>query len=165
MASPSSGGVSSREPYGGVSEQLQALYEANEGFDVIQTTVSVGPEEFAAGAERGDVAEVRIEVEGGDGLLAVPGDGEWTRPGGVVEGGRPLPVAAEELVRRQTGVDCTVEELHSVSLVCLQCEESGEQVWELVALFGAAVESGSGSEAPAAEAVWCEGLSGSSRAF
>ena len=153
--------MSVRQPSGEVSAYLDSLYEEYEGFDVAQTTVGVDPEEFAAVAERGDVAEVRVRVEGADGLLAVPGDDEWSRPGGVVDDGRPLATAAEDLVRRQTGVDCTVEELRRVSLVCLQCEATGDQVWELRALFGA--EAGSGT--PAAEAAWRDQLPDPSAAF
>lgn len=153
--------MSDPEPTGAVSARLEALYDAYEGFDVTQTTAGVGPEEFDDVAERGDVAEVRVHVESGDGLLAVPVDVEWTRPGGVVDGERSLEAAAEGLVRRQTGVDCSIEELLRVSLVCLQCEASGEGVWELVALFGAAAESGD----PAAGAAWRDGLPESSRAI
>lgn len=146
--------MSIRQPSGEVSSSLEALYEEYEGFDVSQTTVGVDPEEFAVVAERGDVAEVRVRVEGTEGLLAVAGDDDWTRPGGVVDGDRPLAVAAEELVRRQTGVTCSVEELRSVSLVCLQCEASGDQVWELRTLFGA--EAGAGT--PTEGAAWREEL-------
>lgn len=153
--------MSVRQPSEDVSTYLDSLYEEHDGFDVNQTTVGVAPDEFAAVAERGDVAEVRVQVEGAEGLLAVPGDDEWTRPGGVVEGDRPLAATAEELVRRQTGVDCTVESLQSVSLVCLQCEESGDQVWELQALFTAAAESG----APSADAAWRDQLPNYSTAF
>jgi ADP-ribose pyrophosphatase YjhB (NUDIX family) len=153
--------MSGRDPSESVAAPLESLYEAHEGFDVSQTTVAVGPEEFAAVAERGGVTEVRVEVEGSDGLLAVANEGEWIRPGGVVEGERPLSVAAEELVRRQTGVECSVEELHRVALVCLQCEASEDEAWELRAIFGAAVESG----APTAGAAWCDGFAGGSRTF
>jgi ADP-ribose pyrophosphatase YjhB (NUDIX family) len=146
--------MSVRQPSGEVSAYLESLYEEFEGFDVAQTTVGVDPEDFATVAERGDVAEVRVSVEGNDGLLAVPGDDEWARPGGVVAGGLALAAPPEDIVRRQTGVDCAVEELRRVSLVCLQCEATGDQVWELRALFGA--EAGAGT--PAADAAWREEL-------
>lgn len=155
--------MSDRGPSGAAAARLESLYDAYEGFDVTQTTVSVAPEDFDAVRDRGDVAEVRVHVESGDGLLAVPGDDAWTRPGGVVDGERPLGAAAEALVRRQTGVECSIEELRRVSLDCLQCEATGDQVWELVALFGATAESGT----PTAGAAWREGLPGpgSSRAL
>ncbi|MFW5964522.1 MAG: hypothetical protein ACOCQM_06620, partial [Natronomonas sp.] len=108
---------------GGVSAYLDALYERYEGFDVQQTTVSVDSEEFESVEGRGDIAEVRVRVEGADGVLAVSGDDEWVTPGGVVEEGS-LPAAARELVERQTGVDCRIEALDRVSLVCLQCDAS-----------------------------------------
>ncbi|QLD88493.1 hypothetical protein HWV07_05370 [Natronomonas salina] len=153
--------MTARQPSEGVSSYLDSLYDAYDGFDVTQTTVSVDPEEFEAVAERGDVAEVRVQVEGAEGLLAVPGDDEWARPGGLVTGDRPLDATAEELVRRQTGVDCTVEDLRKVTLLCLQCEATGDQVWELVALFEATALAGT----PTAEAAWRDRLPGSSAAF
>lgn len=146
--------MSVRQPSETVSAHLDSLYAAFDGFDVTQTTVSVAPEEFAAVEERGDVAEVRARIESEEGLLAVPEDGEWVRPGGVVEGEDPLPEAAERLVGGQTGVDCSLEELRRVSLVSLQCEASGDQVWELKALFAGTAESGTLDDG----AVWRESL-------
>lgn len=153
--------MSVRQPSEGVSSHLDALYEKYDGFDVDQTTVGVDPAEFEAVAGGGDVVEVRVHVEGSEGLLAVPGDDEWARPGGVVEGDRPLAATAEELVGQQTGVDCSVETLRSVSLVCLQCEETGEQAWALQALFAATA----GTETPAAGAAWRDQLPSYSTAF
>lgn len=153
--------MSVRQPSEGVSSYLDSLYAKYDGFDVTQTTVTVDPEEFAAVAERGDVAEVRVQVEGAEGLLAVPGDDEWAMPGGEVAGDRPLAATAEELVRRQTGVDCAVDDLRKVTLLCLQCEATGDQVWELVALFEATARAGT----PTAGAAWREQLPGSSAAF
>ncbi len=172
---------------------LDALYDSYDGFDVSQTTVSVGAEEFAAFADRGDVVEVRVRVEGSEGLLGVPGDGrvpaggddgsrevatdgadgdgplpraerwqdggndtdgDWRTPGGIVDGRNSLASAAEVLVHDQTGVDCRVEDLLRVSLVSVQCEETGDEVWELTALFAGRPEMG----APRRGAAWCEQL-------
>lgn len=154
--------MTDRQPSGEATALLETLYEEYEGFDVTQTTVSVDPEEFDA-IDAGDVVEVRVRIEGSDGLLAVPADGEWERPGGVVpvDGERSLSSAGEELVRQQTGVDCHIEELCRVSLVCLQSEASGEKRWRVSALFSATVESGT----PTAGAAWRESLPESSAAF
>lgn len=151
------------QPSEAVAAHLERLYEAHDGFDVNQTTVSVSREEFATVAERGDVAEVRVRVESSDGLLAVEeghGDGPTT-PGGVVEDDRTLQIAAREKVREQTGVECRIEGLERVTIGCLQCEESGDEVWELSALFSAAAES----VPPDGRASWRDRLPGSSLAF
>jgi len=165
--------MSTREPTEAVSSHLDALYEAFDGFDVTQTTVSVDAEEFAA-FEGCGVTEVRVQVEGSEGVLAVPDGGEWAPPGGVVEGGHSLSAAAERLVRDQTGVDCTVEDLLRVSLVCLQREDEGgrpggdgdrnpDQAWELHALFSGSVRT-DGAE-PGSGAAWRESLPEPSAAF
>lgn len=148
-------------PSADISAHLDALYEEFDGFDVNQTTVSVGGEEFDERKERGDIVEVQVRVEGTDGVLAVPAEDEWAKPGGIVDGQTQLSTAAGELVRQQTAVDCQIEELIRVSLVCLQSERSGDQVWRLSALFAADAESGS----PAGDAAWREQLPESSRAF
>jgi ADP-ribose pyrophosphatase YjhB (NUDIX family) len=156
--------MSSPEISGGVSAYLDALYEQYEGFDVQQTTVSVDPEEFDSVDTRGDIAEVRVRVEGTDGVLAVSGDDEWVTPGGVVEAGTSLSAAASELVERQTGVDCHIEGLDRVSLVCLQCDGSDREVWQLSALFEASVDDAE-TTAPAEGAAWRQSLSESTVAF
>lgn len=146
--------MSVRQPSETVSAHLDSLYAAFDGFDVTQTTVSVGPDEFAAVEERGDTAEVRARIESERGLLAVPDGDEWRRPGGVVDGESPLSEAAERLIEGQTGIDCSLEKLRCVSLVCLQCEERDDQTWELKALFvGTAA-----AETPSGEAIWRESL-------
>lgn len=156
--------MSSPDISGGVSAYLDALYERYEGFDVQQTTVSVDSEEFESIEGRGNIAEVRVRVEGADGVLAVSGDDEWVTPGGVVESGS-LPAAASELVERQTGVDCRIEALDRVSLVCLQCDDSGRKVWQLSALFEASADGDAETPTPVEGASWRQSVSESSAAF
>ncbi len=157
--------MSSPDISGGVSAYLDALYERYEGFDVQQTTVSVDSEEFDSVDTRSDIAEVRVRVEGADGVLAVSGDDEWVTPGGVVEAGGSLPAAARELVERQTGVDCRIETLERVSLVCLQCDASEREVWQLSALFEASADGDAETTTPAEGAAWRQSVSESSAAF
>lgn len=153
--------MSEPTPSEDVAARLEALYDAYDGFDVTQTTVTVGRSEFESVESRGDVAEVRVRVRGADGVLAVTEDDERVTPGGVVDGDGPLTDAAAELVAEQTGVDCRIEGLDRVSLACLQCEETGAEVWELSALFAAVADS----QAPADGAAWCERLPDHSVAF
>jgi hypothetical protein len=151
--------MSGRHPSADVATYLDALYEHHDGFDVTQTTVSVDPEEFTEAATDGDVARVQARIEGADGLLAVPGEDGWALPNAVVD--EPSDEAAGDVVREQTGVEPIIEALREVSLVCLQCEELGEEVWELSAVFEGVVESGT----PTGEAAWREGLPEQSAAF
>lgn len=151
--------MSGRHPSADVAAYLDALYEHHDGFDVTQTTVSVDPAEFSDAQEHGDIARVQARIEGADGLLAVPDDDGWSVPHAVVD--EPSREAAVDIVREQTGVEPAIEALRSVSLVCLQCEELGDEVWELSAVFEGEVESGT----PTEEAAWCEGLPEPSAAF
>lgn len=151
--------MSGRHPSDDVAAYLDALYERHDGFDVTQTTVSVDPEEFADAREQGDVARVQVHIEGTNGLLAVPNGGDWTVPEAIVE--EPSLDVAGDIVREQTGIEPNVEALRSVSLVCLQCEELGEEVWELSAVFEGSVESGTPNEG----AVWRESLPEQSVSF
>lgn len=144
-----------------VAAYLDALYDGYEGFDVTQTTVSVGPAEFSEIEARGDVAEARVRVEGADGVLAVPDGDEWVSPGGVVDDAESLSDAAGRMVREQTGVDCDVEGLHRVSIACVQCEEIGDEVWELTAVFAGSAEP----ETPEGDATWRDSLSDLPAAF
>lgn len=146
--------MSTRQSSSTVSGHLDRLSEHYDGFDVQQTTVTVGPEEFESAAERGDTAEVRVRIEGSDGVLAVR-DGEgWAIPGGVVSAAdgatHSLSAVAPELVRKQTGVECRIDDLLELSLVCLQCDVSGDQVWKLSALFAGTAEFGT----PVEGATW-----------
>lgn len=151
--------MSGRHPSDDVAAYLDALYERYDGFDVTQTTVSVDPEEFTEAETRGDVAWVQARIESAEGLLAVPDDEGWTVPKAIVE--EPSREAASDVVREQTGVEPNIEALRSVSLVCLQCEELGSEVWELSAVFEGGVESGT----PVDGAAWRESVSEQSVAF
>jgi hypothetical protein len=151
--------MSGRHPSDDVAAHLDALYERHDGFDVTQTTVSVDSDEFAEMKDGGDIARVRARIEGPDGLLAVSDDDGWTVPQAIVD--EPSEAVADEIVRDQTGVDPNIRSLRSVSLVCLQCEELGDEIWELSAVFEGDVESGTPSE----EATWRDSLPEQSAAF
>lgn len=151
--------MSGRHPSDDVAAYLDALYERHDGFDVTQTTVSVDPEEFTEAKQQGDVARVQARIKGADGLLAVPNGDSWTVPEAIVE--EPSLDVASDIVREQTGVEPNIRTLRSVSLVCLQCEELGDEVWELSAVFEGDVESGT----PAGGAVWRESLPEQSVSF
>jgi hypothetical protein len=126
---------------GGASEYLDALYEEYDGFDVQQTTVAVNPNEFDAVDSHPEGMTARVEVEGADGVLAVP-DGEgWALPGGVIDE-RPSQEHVAAIIANQTGVEIAIDSLRRVSLVCLQCEVVGGEVWTLSALFSATPERG-----------------------
>lgn len=151
--------MSGRHPSDDVAAYLDALYERYDGFDVTQTTVSVDPDEFTEAQEQGDIARVQAHVKGDDGLLAVSNGEEWTVPEAIVE--EPSLDVASDIVREQTGVEPNIEALRSVSLVCLQCEELGDEIWELSAVFEGDVESGT----PAEGVVWRESLPEQSASF
>ena len=126
----------------GVSGYLDVLYETYDAFDVQQTTVGVNPDEFDALEARQNGAEVRVRVEGEEGVLALPDDDEWTLPGGVIDASL-VPNAVADLVEQRTGVSVSIDGLDRVSLVCLQCDVVDDSVWTLSALFTASAVGGS----------------------
>jgi hypothetical protein len=136
---------------GGVSRYLDVLYEEYDRFDVQQTTVGVDPEEFSTLEDLPDGTAVRVRVESGKGVLALPDGDEWTLPSGVLDAD-PVPEAVAGLVERRTGVRCTIDGLNRVSIVCLRCETLGEEIWTLSALFSGTAVDGT----PNRGAVWCE---------
>ena len=118
-----------------LSSHLDHLYDVYEGFSFQQTTVSVNPEEFGAFEERGDIAEVRVRVRGPRGVVAVPSDEEWVDPGGTVDSTRSLTAVAAEYTERQAGIECTIEDVQEVQLVCLKDRTTDEEIHELSVLF------------------------------
>lgn len=124
------------------SRYLDALYDEYNRFDVQQTTLGVTPDEFAAIEEAPDGAELRVRIEGDEGVLSVPDGDGWTLPGGVVDA-EPDRKTVSELVERQTGIRCEIDGLNRVSLVCLQCDAVGDELWALSALFAGTPVKGS----------------------
>lgn len=135
----------------GPSRYLDVLYDEYDRFDVQQTTIGINPDEFAALEARPDGASIRIRVEGDAGVLALPDGDGWSLPGGVLETD-PVPETVATLVRQRTGVQCEIDGLERVSIVCLQCEVIDDDIWTLSALFGATAVDG----APRDGAVWRE---------
>lgn len=135
---------------GEISRYLDVLYETYDSFDVQQTTVEVTPEELAALDEQPEGIAIRARIEGEAGVVALPDGNEWALPAVVAET-PPTPETVETLLERRTGVQCTIESLERVSIVCLQSVDDAE-VWTLSLLFSATAVSGS----PRNSAVWRE---------
>jgi hypothetical protein len=133
----------------GASQYLDVLYEEYEHFDVQQTTVGVNPHEFAALEEHPDGVAIRVRVGGEDGTLMLSDEDEWELPGGVIDA-EPVPETIAALVERKTGVQCEIDGLDRISIVCLQCEVVGDDIWTLSALFTATAVGGS----PRNGAIW-----------
>jgi hypothetical protein len=126
---------------GGASEYLDALYEEYEGFDVQQTTVGVDPDEFAVIADRPDGIAVRVRIEGDGGILAIPDGDDWALPGGIITAD-PTRETVATFAEGWTGVECAIDGLEHVSLVCLQCESTDEELWTISARFSATAIDG-----------------------
>lgn len=135
----------------GASRYLDVLYDEYNRFDVQQTTVGINPEELAALEDNPEGVSIQVRIENEGGVLVLPDGDEWALPGGVLDAD-PFPDAVATLVERRTGVQCTVDGLDRVSIVCLQCEALEEDVWTLSALFAATAVGGS----PRRGAVWRE---------
>lgn len=133
----------------GASQYLDVLYEEYEHFDIQQTTVGVNPNEFAALEEHPDGMAIRVRVGSDDGTLMLPGENEWELPGGVIDT-EPVPERISSFVERETGVRSEIDSLDRVSIVCLQCEVIGDEIWTLSALFTATAVGGS----PRNGAIW-----------
>lgn len=133
----------------GANGYLDALYEEYERFDVQQTTVEVDPDEFAVIEQRPECVAVRVRIENDGNVIAVP-DGEgWTFPGGVIDDGiDPATIASS--VEQWTGLEVQIEGVERVSLVCLQCRSTEEELWTVSAVFSARATGGS----PRNGAVW-----------
>ncbi len=129
----------------GVSEHLDVLYDEYDGFDVQQTTVGINPDEFAALGDRPNGAEIRVRIEGDEGVLALTDGNEYELPGGVVETDlRPETIVA--VIEQQTGVQCAIDGLDRVSIVCLQCAVVDDELWTLSAIFSATALDGTPEE-------------------
>lgn len=133
----------------GASQYLDVLYEEYEQFDIQQTTVGVNPHEFAALEEHPDGVAIRVRVGSEDGTLMLPDGNEWELPGGVIDA-EPVPETIATLVERESGVQCEIDGLDRVSIVCLQCEVVDDEIWTLSALFTATAVGGS----PRNGAIW-----------
>lgn len=122
-----------------VTERLDALQREYEGFDVQQTTVTARPEEHERAAA-GPAVDVRVRVRNDDGEVLVVDDSLPERQ--VGEDTSPA-VAAQEAVREATGVDCVIEGLERVAIVCVR-DEAGERdpVYRLTAQFAATALGG-----------------------
>lgn len=134
---------------GGASEYLDALYEGYDGFDVQQTTVGVDPDEYAVIEDRPEGVAVRVRIEGDGGVIAVPDGDDWMLPGGTVAV-EPTHETIAAFAERWTGIECKIDGLDRVSLVCLQCESANETLWNISAQFSATAIGGT----PENGAVW-----------
>lgn len=130
-----------------VADRLEELEEEYGQFDVRQTTVSVGADEHASAAEAPGVVDVRVRVHNDDGeVLVVDDDLPWSPVGEETS----LPVAAQEAVHEDAGVDCVVEGLERVTIVCVRGEDDADPVYRLTAEFEATAPGGE----PDAAATW-----------
>lgn len=118
----------------GTSEYLDVFYDEYDQFDVQQTTVGVNPDEFATVTEQPNGVAIRVRIAGDDGVLMVPDGGGWSLPGVVIESA-PTAETVSAAVEERTGIRCEIDSLERVSIVCLQCEVVGDEVWTLSALL------------------------------
>jgi len=134
-----------------VTARLAQLRGAYDGFDVRQTTVSVGPDEFErarATTTGAAVAEVATENAAGERLL-VREDGEWARPSVAVSAGQPMAETVVHEVERRTGVKPAIVGLDRAAIVCVDCAATDAAAYQLQLEFEAVPEAGTAT-APAA---------------
>ncbi|MDR9381662.1 MAG: hypothetical protein RI560_08345 [Natronomonas sp.] len=122
-----------------------------EDFDVQQTTLGVDSDEFAVIEDRPEGVAGRVRIEGDDGVLAIPDGDGWALPGGVVTAD-PTRETVATFAEEWTGVECAIDGLECVSLVCLQCDPSAEELWAVSAEFSATATG----ESPENGVVWCD---------
>lgn len=136
-----------------VTARLTQLQDTYDGFDVRQTTVSVGSAEFERAVEAsGGVARANVRIRDSEGRYLLVRDGdEWVDPGCELTTGQSIVETACESVERQTGVTPVVGDLERVSIVCVNCDDAGDRpsddpLYQLHALFDARPASGSPNE-------------------
>lgn len=110
-----------------VTARLSQLQDSYDGFDVRQTTVSVGSDEYeraVAGTE--GVARADVRVRDGDRVLCVPDGDGWVDPGRPVGAGQSIAATARAAVERQTGVRPTIEGVERVAIASVNDDEVPE---------------------------------------
>ena len=128
--------------------QLRGVYE---GFDIQQTTLGVGPEEFERVCGEGNSAvraEVTVTDPRGRHLLVETADG-WSLPGTDVSAGEPITETLREAVARQTGLEPVIETVEAAAIVAIDCEATGESTYQLQVRFAATPGEGTLDEAAA----------------
>ncbi|MFC6836364.1 NUDIX domain-containing protein [Halomarina ordinaria] len=136
-----------------VSAHLSALDDVYDGFAVSQTTVPVRPAVYDRLASLGtqSVVDAAVRVRNAeDQVLAVKEGGEgWTDPYGAVERDETIESGARRCLRERTGIDASLDELLSVTILCLTDADDPdrEPLYRLAALFSGTHVTGD----PAAE--------------
>ena len=127
-----------------VTARLTQLRDIYDGFDIQQTTLSVGPEEFERVCGDGNstiLAEVAVTDDAGRHLLVERDDG-WHRPETTVSDSEPLVDTVREAVARRTGLTPRIETLTAATIVAIECEPCDGAAYQLRVQFAASPAEG-----------------------
>ena len=127
-----------------VTARLTQLRDVYDGFDIQQTTLSVGPEEFERVCGDGNstiLAEVEVTDDAGRHLLVERDDG-WHRPETTVSDSEPLVDTVREAVARRTGLTPRIETLTAATIVAIECEPCDGAAYQLRVQFAASPGEG-----------------------
>jgi hypothetical protein len=127
-----------------VTARLTQLRDVYDGFDIQQTTLSVGPEEFerVCGDDTSTtLAEVVVTDSAGRHLL-VRRDGGWHHPETAVDDGEPLVPTVREAVARRTGLTPRIETVTVATIVAIECEPCDGAAYQLRVQFAASPDEG-----------------------
>lgn len=133
---------------------LSHLHSKFPGFAFRQTTVSVSPADFEKLDGRGNMATVYARIMGSNGVLAVPNNRDWRDPGGIVKQTESLTDAAITYVKKQTGIECRLEDVQRANLICIKNDAGDGSVLELSVIFEGTSTGGTISE----DAAWRESV-------
>ena len=127
-----------------VTARLTQLRDVYDGFDIQQTTLSVGPEEFERVCGDGNstvLAEVAV-TDGAERHLLVERDDGWHRPETTVSDNEPLVDTVREAVARRTGLTPRIETLTAATIVAIECEPCDGAAYQLRVQFAASPAEG-----------------------
>ena len=127
-----------------VTARLTQLRDVYDGFDIQQTTLSVGPEEFERVCGDGNstiLAEVAVTDGAGRHLLVERDDG-WHRPETTVSDSEPLVDTVREAVARRTGLTPRIETLTAATIVAIECDPCDGAAYQLRLQFAASPAEG-----------------------
>jgi ADP-ribose pyrophosphatase YjhB (NUDIX family) len=123
-----------------VEERLARLEEGYSSFPVNQTTLSVpsGAYERARDRSTEGLVDVYVQVYNDDNdVLLLRDEDAWTVPRAEPRAGEELEAGARRRVREETGVDCTIEDLHRATILGIRNEDDddSEPLYRLITVF------------------------------
>ncbi len=138
---------------GAVESYLSALEESYDSFSINQRTVTVSPEQYDREHERSGAIEVYTKVENeNDEVLYIEANGAVQLPSTRIGIQDSLEPTAKSTVSEQTGVNCAITDLDTVTILGLRNEQAddAEALYRLAVLFEAQPTDGT----PATDALW-----------